>query len=223
MIAIIGAMPEEVSALRLHFDDLTESILESKQIYYNDTLVIAQSGVGKVEAAYTTQLLINKFSPKLVINIGSAGGLKADQNVGDIVIANKLSYHDFILDISQPYGGGERYTFEADKILVNQAKEICETLQLNFHIGWGVSGDQFVYRQSQVDFIKEYFDEALFCEMEACAVAHVCNRANVSWIILRGLSDIVVEEGNELSFEQYLAQAAKVSAQICTEFINKYE
>ncbi len=62
---------------------------------YSKKCTSRKSGVGKVNAARTTQILIDKLNVKSVINVGSAGALNPILNIGDIVIAEKLIQHDF--------------------------------------------------------------------------------------------------------------------------------
>lgn len=98
MIGIIGAMEEEVKALL----DKTEDIHENKIldcVFYegkidNKQVVILQGGIGKVNSAICVTLLLTNYDIEYVINIGSAGGLKDYQNVGDVVISSHVSYHD---------------------------------------------------------------------------------------------------------------------------------
>ena len=98
-IGIIVAIKEEL-------DEILEIMNEKKQkkihniTFYegkieNNYVIVVQSGAGKVNAARTTQILIDKFEIKSIINVGSAGALNSKLNIGDIVIANKLVQHDF--------------------------------------------------------------------------------------------------------------------------------
>ena len=99
MIGIIGAMEEEVAAIKeyMHITD-TKNILDC--IFYqgmieNKEVVLLQGGVGKVNAAICTTLLLTNYQIDMVINIGSAGGLCLKQEVGDIVISNEVCQYDF--------------------------------------------------------------------------------------------------------------------------------
>ena len=82
MIAIIGAMDEEVSALLKYYPNALPQERKGVTYYENDEIIIAKSGVGKVDAAYTTAFLLNNFKIDFVINIGSAGGLQTNQQGG---------------------------------------------------------------------------------------------------------------------------------------------
>ena len=137
MIGIIGAMEEEVKALL----DKTEDIHENKIldcVFYegkidNKQVVILQGGIGKVNSAICVTLLLTNYDIEYVINIGSAGGLKDYQNVGDVVISSHVSYHDVDLTaFGRPMGElPELPVFiPADENLVNKAKELLETTNM---------------------------------------------------------------------------------------------
>lgn len=53
-----------------------------------------KSGIGKVNAAMSTTILIERYHPDLIINTGSAGGLNPELNVGDLVISDDVCHHD---------------------------------------------------------------------------------------------------------------------------------
>lgn len=222
MILIIGAMPEEVMALTSKmtqtssnkvFDiNVIEGILGGKQV------LVAQSGVGKVNAAFTTSTLISKYTPEYVINIGSAGGLLEGQKVGDVVVASSLQYHD--LDIGPNTHTDPRFIFNSSSKLVNVALSCLESLEIKYHLGLIVTGDQFITKhQTQFKFIQSSFPNAICVEMEAAAIAAVCKRMDTPFIVLRSLSDITHTDGNEITFEEYLPIASENSANICLNFV----
>lgn len=226
MIGIIGAMEEEVNALITKTKIInTKKILDS--IFYegkiNDKdVVILQGGIGKVNAAVCTTLLLTNYDIEYVINIGSAGGLKNDENVGDIVISSHVVYHD--VDLTS-FGRdlGElpdmpRF-IPANQKLVNKAKNILNQLNINENIGLIVSGDQFISHENQVYTIKKDFPEALCSEMEAAAVGHVCYKFNIPFIITRSLSDVYGKGESSMQFDEYLKIASENSAKLCVELI----
>lgn len=225
MIAIIGAMPEEVAAI-LKLSQSSEEISVKKRIMYktklyNNDVIVALSGVGKVEAAYTCQLLINEFDIELIINIGSAGGLQPGQRIGDIVIASECQYHDFIIHQDDPLEGLERFDFRSDMRLVKIMKNSLDVLKIRNWIGLVVSGDQFISTKEQSQFILNRFPYAICSEMEATAIAHVCTLEEIPYVIIRSLSDIALKQGNEIDFETYLPLAAASSANACSLFLMK--
>lgn len=222
MILIIGAMDEEVNALKSCMSTVSESIFQNVQLFEgvlsNKKVVVARSGVGKVNAAYTATTLIHHFNPDLVINIGSAGGLKEGQVVGDIVVATKLQYHDF--DIGPDTPSDSRFIFTPSEKHRNQTVELLNKLNLSFHEGLIVSGDQFITKhQSQFTIIGNNFPDAICVEMEAAAIAAVCARTETDFIVLRSLSDVTHDEGNDMDFETYLHIASEKSAHICSEYL----
>lgn len=218
MICIIGAMPIEVEALTSKMSDI--KIIEDNEIIGkidNREVIVSISGVGKVNAAITTSMLINKYNPDFIINIGSAGGLLAGQNIGDIVIANKLQYHDF--DIGPDTKDDERFIFYTDDKLMNRLKNVLERLSYTSHEGLMVSGDQFILKTNPAfKRIQDVFSEAHCVEMEAASIAHTCSKYNIPFVVMRSLSDVVADNEG-MQFDEYLPIAAENSAIICTEFI----
>lgn len=101
MLGIIGAMPEEVNEL-LKLMDVEEEKEDSGYKFYKGKLgqketVVVQGGIGKVNATISATLLVRDFDIDHVVNIGTAGGLSQEEEVGDIVISEKVVHHDFDL------------------------------------------------------------------------------------------------------------------------------
>ena len=213
MIGIIGAMEEEVKALL----DKTEDIHENKIldcVFYegkidNKQVVILQGGIGKVNSAICVTLLLTNYDIDYVINIGSAGGLKDYQNVGDVVISSHVAYHDVGLTaFGRPMGElPELPVFiPADENLVNKAKDILHKMNIHENVGLIVSGDQFIAQEGQVSKIKKDFPNALCSEMEASAIGHTCYKFGVPFIITRSLSDVYGHGESSMQFDEYLKQ-----------------
>ena len=219
MICIIGAMPEEVSALTALMSEITEEkdnvvlgTLAHKEV------VICTSGVGKVNAALTATQVVLKYKPEMVINIGSAGGLLEGQKVGDVVIADKLQYHDF--DIGPDTVNDERFIFYSDKMLNTKLETVLQGLKQDYHKGLMVSGDQFIIKTNPAfKNIQEKHPKANCTEMEATALAHVCSKFEIPFVVMRALSDVAFNNEDDIEFETFLPLAAKNSANICLEFI----
>lgn len=226
MIGIIGAMEEEVKALL----DKTEDIHENKIldcVFYegkidNKQVVILQGGIGKVNSAICVTLLLTNYDIDYVINIGSAGGLKDYQNVGDVVISSYVSYHDVDLTaFGRPMGElPELPVFiPADENLVNKAKDILHKMNIHENVGLIVSGDQFIAQEGQVSKIKKDFPNALCSEMEASAIGHTCYKFGVPFIITRSLSDVYGHGESSMQFDEYLKIASDNSAKLCVELV----
>ena len=175
-----------------------EEIKIAHVIFYKGQLegkdiVLTQSGIGKVNVAISTTLLIEQFKPDLIINTGSAGALDKALNVGDVVVSDRVMYHDadaraFGYELGQiPQMPA---SFDSDSNLLQKATEAIKEQQLTAKIGLIVSGDSFIGTFEQRATIKENFKDALAAEMEATAIAQTCYQFNLPFIITRAISDL---------------------------------
>ena len=198
MIGIIGAMEEEVSLLKEEMK-VEEIIEKAAMIFYKGTLggkdvVIVKSGIGKVNAAVCTQILVDTFAVDTLINTGVAGSLDAKINIGDMVISTDAVQHDVDASVfGDPVGQVPRmdtFAFPADERLVQLAKESNEEVNPDIQTFTGrvVSGDQFVSSKEVKDRIVSLF-QAKCTEMEGAAIAHVAYLNKVSCVIIRAISD----------------------------------
>lgn len=224
MILIIGAMQEEVSALEKRMTKVQEKSINNLQVVHgflgNQEVLLALSGVGKVNAAITATRLLQSYDIDTLINIGSAGGLLEGQEVGDIVLATVCQYHDF--DIGPETLSDPRFIFESDPSLQTSLLELLDDEKISHHHGLVVSGDQFITKDSSAFLnIQKKFKAAVAVDMESTAIAAVAENFELPFIIIRSLSDVTHQAGNALDFETYLAHASEQSAMICEKFINK--
>ncbi|MHC3758795.1 5'-methylthioadenosine/S-adenosylhomocysteine nucleosidase [Staphylococcus succinus] len=225
MIGIIGAMEEEVAILKDKLIEL-EEINIAHVIFYKGKLqgkevVLTQSGIGKVNVAISTTLLIEKFKPELVINTGSAGALDTSLNVGDVVVSDTVSYHDadaraFGYQLGQiPQMPAE---FTADKQLYDKAIIAINEQNLVAKTGLIVSGDSFIGTSEQRLQIKTNFPQAMAAEMEATAIAQTCYQFNLPFIITRAISDLADGDAG-ITFDAFLEKAAISSSEIVESLI----
>ncbi|WP_110111424.1 5'-methylthioadenosine/S-adenosylhomocysteine nucleosidase [Bacillus sp. CGMCC 1.16541] len=226
-IAIIGAMEEEVTILRGKVENRQEVVIGGSE-YSTGTIdgvevVLLKSGIGKVNAAMSTAILLEKFQPDYVINTGSAGGFHPDLNVGDAVISTAVVHHDVdVTAFGYKYGQvpGSPATFEADAKLIEVAeKSAKEVTDMQVAKGLIATGDSFMNDPKRVEFVREQFPDLYAAEMEAAAVAQVCNQFNVPFVVLRALSDIAGKE-SDVSFEQFLEKAAINSTNLVLKFVS---
>ncbi len=214
--AIIGAMKIEVETLCKTFGaQETENGIFVAQNGDN-TVIICQCGIGKVNAASLTQRLIDKYEPNRIINTGTAGGLAEGMNIGDIIIAEKAAYHDFkpvsiVVDMV-----GDKY-IRSDKNMADTAVTACVENNIPYRVGTVVTGDCFVSTEKQRDDIFAEYPDALCTEMEGAAIAHVCFNNKVPFVIIRAISDFAADEK---IFYQFAAVAAEKAA-IISEYIAK--
>lgn len=220
-IGIIVAEIKELEAIK----EIMSSIEEIK--VYNLTLfkgeinnkkyILVRSGVGKVNAARTTQILIDKFDIEYIINTGSAGALNNNLKIGDIVIGTEFIQHDF--DVTA-FGREKGYIPETGKVFKSDENIIkkCDNIKIeNIKIIKGVitSGDIFCTDIKMKEKIREKFKSDCI-EMEGAAIAQVCYLNKIPFIVIRSISDIP-NGNNELDFNQYLEFASKN----CAEFIRQ--
>lgn len=198
MIGIIGAMPEEVAKLKelMHVIEVTEIARMEfyKGTFHEKEIVVVQSGIGKVNAALCTQILVDRFQVDTVINTGVAGSLDARIDIGDIVISTDVVHHDMdTSEIGDPYGqvpGLDVFAFPVEQRLVDLCKKLNEKVNPDIKTFTGriVSGDQFVSAPERKNIIIERF-QPLCTEMEGAAIAHAAYLNNISCVIIRAISD----------------------------------
>lgn len=198
MIGIIGAMDEEVAALKEAME--VEAVIERASMNFvkgllgGKEVVVVRSGVGKVNAAICAQILVSEFHVDTLINTGIAGSLAAQIDIGDMVISEDALHHDMdAVPFGYPVGQVPRMdvlSFKADEKLVNLAVEANREAnpEIGTHVGRVVSGDQFVADDKVKEKIAENF-QGLCTEMEGAAIAHTAYLNNISYVIVRAISD----------------------------------
>ena len=125
MLGIIGAMDEEVAQIKEKMTDVTVTSVAGMDFYQGKLggkdAVVVRSGIGKVNAGMCSQILADRFHISAIVNTGIAGSLRAEINIGDIVVSTDAVQHD--MDAS---GFGYRigqiprvdtFAFEADEKL----------------------------------------------------------------------------------------------------------
>ena len=229
-LGIIGAMEEEVEILKekMEIEETVEiaGMTFYRGVLHNQDVILVRSGVGKVNMAACTQILIDHFNVEALVNSGVSGTLDPGLNQGDIVISVEAVQHDFD---TTPVGGkpgeisrlGITY-FEADKGLVDVAKEAAYNVE-NLHIKEGTvaSGDQFVAGGEIAARIKDNFGEVSAVEMEGASMAQVAYLNNIPFVIIRSISD-KADGGADLSYEEFLPLAAQNSSALVEEFLKAY-
>ncbi|PIE42274.1 MAG: 5'-methylthioadenosine/S-adenosylhomocysteine nucleosidase [Gammaproteobacteria bacterium] len=228
-IAIIGAMPQEITTLSEHMTQ-TETLTTAGMTLYNGfinnvSVVVMQCGIGKVNATIGTTLLIERFAPRAVVNTGSAGGIGTNLHVGDIVIGQSLAHHD--VDITTfGYAMGQMaqmpIEYPCDQSLIKAARQATETFSdIVIHYGQIVSGDQFIADNEHFTAIRKNFPNALAVEMEAAAIAQTCYRFDIPFVVIRAISDLANETA-AISFDQFIIEAGKRSAEMVISFLKNY-
>lgn len=226
-IGIIGAMQAEIEYLKNQLIDLKMHQFGQAFTIYTGTIgrkeiILSLSGIGKVNAAIASTLVIEHFRPDCVINTGSAGGVGVGLKIGDVVIGEEVAHHDVdVTAFGYQYGQvpqqPERYHSEP-KLIQAALSAATAFSNANIHHGLIVSGDAFVHSQEKIASIRTHFADVQAIEMEAAAIAQVCHQFNLPFVIVRAISDSA-EESASISFDEFLVQAAKHSAQMVLQLM----
>ena len=220
MIGIIGAMDEEVA-----------QIVEIMQVERKENkacmtfmagklngkdVVVVRSGIGKVNAAVCTQILVDDFNADYVINTGIAGSLKAEINIADIVISSDVLHHDMdATGFGYPLGQIPRMdvlSFEADKKLIELADKACRKVlpEIGTHIGRIVSGDQFISDKAVKERIASNFN--------GCCTAQTAYLNKVPFVILRAISD-KADDSATMDYPTFEKKAIENSVKLIKELV----
>ncbi|QAY65482.1 5'-methylthioadenosine/adenosylhomocysteine nucleosidase [Paenibacillus protaetiae] len=224
-IGIIGAMAEEIELLHQHVQVSSETA-GAGITYYEGTLhgkpvIFCKSGVGKVNAAVCTQLLIH-LGADCVLFTGVAGALDPTLNIGDIVVSSTCMQHD--MDVTPlgykrgviPYQ--ERSEFAADPKLVELAVQAGDKhFAGRTLVGKVLSGDQFIASREIVHDLYESMNGAC-AEMEGAAVAQVCDMNNTPFVVIRSMSD-KADGSAHINFAEFTIQAANHSYTMIEEMV----
>lgn len=221
MIGIIVAEIQEMEAIKEIMENINSIDVYNFKIYtgkINDQdVLLVRGGVGKVNSARVCQVITDKFHLDAIINVGSAGGLNDNLNIGDIVVGEKLVQHDFDVTAFGREKGFIPETgkfFESDKELLEKSKNIKIQSQkiLTGIIG---SGDIFLTDTNLKETIKKDYN-CCCVEMEGAAIAQVCTLNEMPFLVIRSISDIP-NGNNELDFNEYL----KLASKNCADFIKQ--
>jgi len=225
-IGIIGAMDEEVAYLKKQMTDKkTQTVagaLFIQGVLNNKRVILVKSGIGKVNAAMTATILMEKFNPTAIINTGTAGGFSEKLEVADLVIGEESVHHDvdvtgFDYAYGQVPGMPERY--QADKTLVDTAYQVLEKLDIRHKAGLIATGDAFMNQTDKINLVQSRFPDLIAMEMEAAAIAQVSYQYNKPFIIVRALSDIAGKDA-PMSFNQFVDIASKNAARFIMEMLD---
>ena len=227
MIGIIAAESKEMNEIKKLMKNIEEKDLFNLQFFTGiieeAECVLVECGEGKVNAARTTQIMIDNFKIDKLVNVGSAGAINEYLNVKDVVIADKLVQYDF--DISGlGYEKGEicnigKYIY-CDKTLVEECKKAIENIENESYkvvIGTIATADSFCDKPEIAKMVRKEFN-AECVEMEGAAVAQVCYLDKIPFLVIRGISD-TPNGNNKIDFRKYLEIASKQSAKILQNLI----
>lgn len=228
-IGIIGAMEEEVNLLKGQMQNAAIRTIASMEfcngIFHGKEVVVVRCGIGKVNAAVCTQILADLYQIDAVINTGVAGSLRNEIDIADIVLSTDTQQHD-VDATGFGYGLGiiprmECSIFQADKQLINLAKEVCAQVipDVGVHTGRIVSGDQFISDSGKKDWLVENFDG--YCtEMEGAAIAQAAHLNQIPFLIIRAISD-KADHSAEMAYSEFEDLAIRNTVKLLTGLVEK--
>ena len=221
-LAIVGAMHEEIAALRPCLADVRTERRAGRDFHLGrldgHDVILVRCGIGKVAAATTTAVLLDAFDAHALLFTGVAGGLGAGVKVGDIVVATTLLQHDMNAEPlfprwEVPLTGRAR--FDADPAWTARLARAGRALAAAgthahgaaLHAGLVVSGDRFVATRVESDALRALLPDALAVEMEGAAVAQVCHDFARPFGVVRTISDRA-DDAAHGDFQRFVSEVA---------------
>lgn len=208
-------------------------------------VVLMQCGIGKVNAAMGSTILIDTFHPDCIISTGCAGGIDQQLQVMDVVVSAELSYHDVdcgvglgctrgqVQGLPARFPAAQRYVEVA--LALNErtgntgtsglsgdssiSASSSSTFRPTIHAGLICTGDQFITSPEALAVIKRNFPEALAVDMESAAIAQVCYLQGVPFVSFRVISDTPGAEGHQQQYEGFWEQLADCSFGVTRDFL----
>lgn len=227
MLGIIGAMDEEVFKLKESMEDV--QIVKRANMEFNKgricgkDVVVVRSGIGKVNAGICAQILVDLFEVDAIINTGIAGSLKAEINIGDIVLSTDTLQHDMdAVAFGYPVGQIPRMdtlAFPADEKLIALAKECCARVnpEIDVFVGRVVSGDQFIADKKVKERLIDNFGG--YCtEMEGAAIGQAAYLNKVPYVVIRAISD-KADDSASVDYPTFEAKAIEHTVNLMKEMI----
>lgn len=225
-IGIIVAMEKEMRLLLPLLEDRTDIEAEGRNITSGrigtHRVYVMQCGIGKVNAALVTSVLLRCVSPDLVINTGVAGGADSSMHVLDMLVADAVTYHDVWCGPGTEWGAaaGCPVVLPTDAHVVKTACDLFQAEE-NFHVGLICSGDIFVSKAEETARIKLLFPKALAVDMESGAIAQVCFMSGIPFSIIRVISDTPGQAENISQYENFWIDAPRETFAMLKQIINQ--
>lgn len=228
ILGIIGAEQQEIDLL-LELLTQERTVCKAGCHFFCGTIhdypvVIVKAGIGKVNAAACTQILIDLFDAGMIINTGAAGSLNASIDIGDIVLSTDVIQHDIdVQDLGYEPGmiPDTGKTFSADEKLRSLAVSCCREAGLNVKVWEGriLTGDQFISSLSAKERLTSTY-QGMCAEMEGGAVAQVSSLNHVPFLIVRSISD-KADGSATMDYPQFSRMASIHSAKLVETLIRR--
>ncbi len=215
-LAIVSAMREELSAVLDSIEDSEQQQVAGREFWlgrlYGHDVVAVQARIGKVAAATTAAVLVERYQVGAILFTGVAGGLSPGVRRGDVVVASEFLQHD--MDASPLFPRFEAPLYGQARFLTDPAWNerlsvaVKRALpQAAVHRGLVVSGDRFVASAAESLALQEALPDALAVEMEGAAFAQVCHDYQLPYAAVRTVSDRADDEAHG-DFQQFIEETA---------------
>lgn len=220
-------MQKELKLLLEHVSNITKINKEGFVCYAGNIdqhdIIIAKCGIGKVNSALRTYQLISEYRPDLIINSGVAGSVDKNVEIGTVLIADRVAYHDVWCGPETVYGqadGCPLYYRPYEKGLNIAADSFIDS---KFEIKYGLicSGDKFITSSEEVDKIKSDFPDALGCDMESASIAQTCYKSGVPFMVIRVMSDMPGSGNNIDQYKNFWDEAPELTFKTVKQLIGR--
>lgn len=224
-IAVISAMRKELDLMLPMLRDVTEYNADGLKIWEGEIggheIVLTQCGIGKVNAAINTYKVLTRFNPNLLINTGVAGGTSLRTEIGDVLVADYVAYHDVWCGPGTEPGQADGFDvfMQCDSRIIDIAYQELSGNRLQ--VGLICSGDKFISEKYEVDEILKIFPEAIAVDMESAAIAQVCSMKNTKFNIIRVISDTPGSGRNIDQYQSFWSEAPEKTFKLVEAILKK--
>ena len=215
-------MQKEALGILEGVSDFTKEIYRGKDFYVGNRggkkVVLALAGIGKVNCAYATTLMLEKYSPDCVINTGIAGGVGKLEPLTALAVSSVCQHDSDTTALGDPIG----LISGLNIVYFNSDEHLCELIKSsakNAVTGRVATGDTFIASTTKAQEISKTFD-AIACDMECGACAQICHIAGVPFGALKVISDSA-SDGAEMDYATLAERACQINASTMLSLIDK--
>lgn len=203
-IGMVVALIEEQQHLIKSFGVFVKNYqfgeIKVSEFDYNDCKIfMADSGVGEIHAALSTQMLILKFDVDVILNFGVVGSLSDNLNCGGVAYVGEIVHHDFTTSYKDRDNKAGKYLFQLDSFIFEADKQMLELAKKvigDKKVVRIVSGDKFVDDNTFRDWLINIFAGEI-CDMESAGIYFACRNHNVPFLMIKAVSDSADDNANE--------------------------
>lgn len=227
-IGVIGSMQEEIETIKNSLEVISAKNIIGLDFYMGkmsgNNVILVCSGAGKVNAAISAQILIDLYAVDYIINIGVAGALSKELEIGDVIVSTDAVYHDFdATPLGYEPGVVMRMSeslFKADEELIKMARKALKDENRNIFEGRIATGDVFVASSEMKNRIRSLF-KAMCVDMEGAAIAHTCYLNKIPFVLLKCISD-KAEENSGKDFEDFMKKVFELSEKAVNNMVKLF-